>query len=62
MLAVIELPSRAQRIQFVLRTIKGWGVNTDDPEVFSRVYMSFMEADEDRERRREIYGDDREDW
>ena len=54
LLALIEPPSRAQRMRFVLDTIKSWGVDTDDPQVFWRVYSSFMEDHE----RRDLYGDD----
>jgi hypothetical protein len=51
LLAVIELPSRAQRMQFVLQTIKQWGVDTDDPRVWLRVHSSFYMNDGDGPRR-----------
>jgi hypothetical protein len=45
LLATLNMPSRFDMAERVFRTIRGWGVNTDDPHVRARVFMS-LERDE----------------
>jgi hypothetical protein len=40
LIAPIEPPTKRERADFILRTIAGWGVDSDDPLVQARVWMS----------------------
>lgn len=44
LIAPIEPPTKRERADFILRTIEGWGVDSDDPLVQARVRMS-IESD-----------------
>jgi hypothetical protein len=47
LLAPLNMPSRHEMAEHVLRTISGWGIDTDDPHVRVRVMTSIMHPDED---------------
>ena len=53
LIATLNMPSRWDMAESVLKTIRGWGVDTDDPHVVARVLMSFH-----RDERAPDYWDD----
>jgi hypothetical protein len=42
-----EMPSRHERANAVLHTLRGWSIDTDDPRVQAKVYLSMSSKDDE---------------